>query len=562
MKSNLKYIFQNEWFWVLGVTLVAFFVRIYRLDIDLPSLYSDEVDLHYKALGWFKYPENLTSFFYNKIFYGTYSFTWFLGLNPLGVRLPAALFMSINVLLFGVFSKLLAGKMGTKSKMFFILATVVGATIPWNFVLSRIGFTHIAIMLSFIYLHLIIFLLAKNARGYLLSLVPLLFSVYYYQSMICLAPIVAILVINKAFQKTKKQILNKGVSFLIFLVIVLAVFVFKPNYSDVTVGQRGLDLAIWRDINVTADSNLYRGLSRKSEPTIFSLNYDPEIINRIFYNFPTSVFLKFIENYLSFFEIDFLFLAGDPVLRHSTSLVGVLYLMFIPFLLIGIYNILMRGGEIRNLFLIWIMFTPIASALTKDGYQDLIRVLSMMPFLTFLSVWGFWVSVSYFKGYLRVGYILPIITIFIFSVYYFIFGYFHVFPALAARDFDYGFKEIALFQTASEKKILVIWDGYYPHWHFRFWQNTDYLEFKQFRSEEIKFGNEIIHKRHKDLYFANIKDVKKLLGIMKAEKISYVVIPVNHYNRYSDTLSEVFKDIQTINYPSGELAFKIYEVSD
>ena len=68
-------------FLLLAILAVSFLLRFYRLDQNLPEIYADETG-HYIHLIEFS--------IYRRIF----SFTWFLGLNPLGVRAAAALYSS------------------------------------------------------------------------------------------------------------------------------------------------------------------------------------------------------------------------------------------------------------------------------------------------------------------------------------------------------------------------------------------------------------------------------------------------------------------------------------
>ena len=68
-------------FLLLAILAVSFLLRFYRLDQNLPEIYADETS-HYIHLIEFS--------IYRRIF----SFTWFLGLNPLGVRAAAALYSS------------------------------------------------------------------------------------------------------------------------------------------------------------------------------------------------------------------------------------------------------------------------------------------------------------------------------------------------------------------------------------------------------------------------------------------------------------------------------------
>lgn len=552
---------KRYWIWFFIILGLAFFLRVYRLDQNLPSLYSDEVDLHYKSLIWLDLSQN---YLYNHLFYGTWSFTWLFGLTPLGARLPAAFFTTIAVALSFFWGRQVCERLKLPAEIGGLLTMFFFAIAPWSILMSRIGFTHIALLLVFLMIHFILFIKAKTMKGYYLSLIPLGLSVYYYQSMFLVAPFVLLLIgwLNKT--KDPKKIFTYLTVCLMFFVSMVIIFWFKPNYSDVSVGARGLDLAVWRDVNVTAETNLYRGFARNSEPTLFSFGKPTEdISNKLAYSYPMAVINVITKNYLSYFSPDFLFLKGAPVLRHSTGQVGVLFLYLLPFLLLGMFEFFKSSDKkIKLMFAVWILTTPLATSITSDGFQNLNRVISMMPFLTFFAVIGiirgYHILLNPWK-YLYLG-LLTLVTLF--SAFYFFFGFFHVYPALSAKDYEYGFKEVSDFQENHDKKtMLVIWDGYYPHWHFRFWQKTPSSEFFAFQSKSEKIGGVKVTQQFDNLYFALPKEDSELQQIADKIKTHFIVVPGQYVGRFNQIYT-YFRPVETIYYPDGSLDFVIFLRND
>lgn len=544
------------------IFILALFVRVYRLDLDLPNLYSDEVDLHYKTFNWVLHSSPFTlSGLFNYAFYGTFTYTWLLDLNPLGVRLPAALYMTFVVVLMFFFGKVICDELKIKNLSIPLLIMFLAAFLPWTFITSRIGFAHISLLTVILLIHFILFIKAKRFKEYLFSLIPLLLAAFYYQSIIVAAPFGLLLIYIQIKKITsKKELLIFSLICVVFLFLIALVFLYRPNFSNVSVGARGIDLALWNDVNVTSETNLYRGLSRSSEPSLFSFYRSPEeMLNKIFFNRVIATTQKITTNYLSYFSPEFLFLKGDPVLRHSTSQTGNFYLILLPFMIIGFFYFYKeKNTKLKYMFLVWILVSPLATSLTKDGFAGLNRVTSMMPFLTFISVFGIYKSFIALNKYrLMCGILIGLFLIV--SIYYYLFGYFHVYPALASKDFEYGFKQLSDFQVDKKNApMFVIWEGYYPHWHFRFWQKTSWEDFNNFKEKTSYQNNSIFTQKFFNLYFGLPEKDEDLLDFVQKEKIELIVLPDKYKLRYAQITKH--RKIKEINYPDDSNAFSVYTI--
>ena len=313
---------------LLAIFGIGFFLRTYRLDQNIPELYTDEV-------GHYYYLENIKNGsvgLIRTISYLFFTASWFVGLNPLGVRLMSAIFGSFTIIVGFYFAKVLTKKSG--SSLYLRVALVFSlllATLPWNMAISRLGHTHVPIVVFCSLLHLFLYLSSKTITQKILSFLPFLIGSYYYPTLILMSPLILLVPAKELIwdnQKYRKQVLFFGS---VFAAITIAFLISK--YQVFNSSSRGLDLAIWRDINVTADSNLYRGIARNTDPSIFSFYKNPEdLANKILFNYPLSVISVFFKNYLSFFSVENLFLRGDTILRHSTGMTGNFYTFLLPFM--------------------------------------------------------------------------------------------------------------------------------------------------------------------------------------------------------------------------------------
>ena len=522
-------------FFLTLIFTLGLFLRFYRLDQNIPELYADEA-------GHYFLPH-----IYNQIFYKIFSFTWLFGFTPLGVRAASAFYGSLTCLVIYFFAKSVSHR--TTISLLTSLLLVVS---PWSFAISRLGHTHVVIITLLITLHTAIFLNAKNFKQIFFSLIPLIISLRYYPSMVVIVPFILLAIFLISKTETKKIMLM-----VIGIVMVLVIPLLIQKFQLLDQKSRAMDLAVWRDVNVTADSNLYRGLARLSEPTIFSFYQNPEkIANKIVFNYPVSILSIFTKNYLSFFSLDFLFLKGDNILRHSTGMVGNLYPFLLPFMIYGAF-LFFRDQSLKNktIFMAWILASPIPATITKDGASYLLRVVTLMPFLTYFCALGIVQSFELFKSnFSKIVYGVVIGTMAIFSVYYYFYGYFHVYPTLASDSFEYGFKDLADFQTRNPGKMLVIWDDKYPYSHFCFWQKLSYKSCEYSKTNtRVTVGQSRVDLALPEVIFSLPNPPSDLSLITKSYTPKYLALPSRYFNQFPGLFVNQ-KPVSQTNY------FKIYEI--
>jgi len=534
---------------------ISLFLRLYR--IDLLSLYVDEAVGHYllntvdvqRSAG-------LPYDFIAKLFWRSYTLTWLLGYSALGVRLLAAVYGAIITL-----SICLIVPTARKNKIATTLLTAsLAAFLPWSFMISRIGYSNIPIIITLILLHLYFFLKASTIRGYLMSLVFLFLALPYYQSMVIIVPLISFyvfLVMLRVSSRGERKILSCAGIILVTLVSIPV----AGRFRLLSLSGRGLDLAIWRDVNTTYDTDKYRALSWDSSPSIFSFNITPEqLANKLFLNRINANLSVFTRNYLSFFSPEWLFLKGDAILRHSTGMVGAFYPFLLPFMLYGAFRFFKTADpKTRNFFLVWILVSPIPAALTKDGAGYLLRAVTMLPFLTYFCALGIVDSFSQITKKWRWPYGIVVASIGFYSAWSFFYGYFHVYPALSARAYEYGFKELSDFQVShNNAPMLVVWDGYYHNGDFRFWQRTPFDQYEAFKLKQIVIGESTFWQTFGNLYFSAPKTVEDIVAFLKENPVSYIVLPDRYFVKYPEEIKELLTPVKEIKYPDRTTALEIF----
>lgn len=551
---------------LLGIIfLLGLFLRFYRLNLNLPPLYADETSQYYIANS---ISTNIENFVFN-LRNSLISYTWFLGFTPLGARLPAAVYGSILV----VFSFFFGMACFKGNRSISLLMALLTALAPWSFMISRIGHASVPIMLFFSLLHVILYLRAKKIIDYLVCLFPLAVAAIYYPSMVLIVPLVSIPVLADIFKLLvgKQKLLFLGFS---VPVILISGFLLSSRYNLFKANGRAFDSAIWRDVNTPWEIDKYRALSWNSEPSLFSFRLPPEQLgNKLVYNRAMANITTFTKNYLSFFTPNWLFLKGDAILRHSTGQVGTFYPFLIPFMLYGAFAFFSGKSppdnqqlitKNRTIFLIWLLASPIPAAITKDGAGYLLRAVTMLPFLTYFCALGIVESFNLIKKNWRIPYGILVGLIGLYSAYYFFFGYFHVYPSLSARSYEYGFKELSDFQVAhNNAPILVIWDGYYHNNDFRFWQKTPFDRYNSFKVKEIVVGQSHFNQTFPNLYFVNPRSVVDIEEFVRQYRPDYLVLPDRYFVNYPVSFDEDYTTPSAvINYPDQTTALKIFSVKN
>ena len=237
-------------------------------------------------------------------------------------------------------------------------------------------------------------------------------------------------------------------------------------------------------------------------------------------------------------------------------------MFLLPFMLYGAF-VFFRDQTTRNkiIFATWILASPLPAAITKDGATYLLRVATLMPFLTYFCALGIVESFNLIKKNWRIPYGLLVTLIALYSSYYYFYGYFHVYPALSANSFEFGFKELADFQTKNPGKMFIVWDDKYPYTHFCFWQNLPLTTCQPDNTNTRVFVN----KSRVDLslptvFFSLPNSLADLELIINQYQPKFFVLPGKYQKEFS-SYAQKYKSIKTIKNPDLTTAFEIYQLN-
>lgn len=523
----------NKTFVILAIILfVGIFLRFYRLGEIPVGLHRDEAFLGYNAYSILEtgkdmngnfLPLHLKSFLYSPAGYSYLSipFIKFFGLNAFSVRFPSALFGSLTVLvtyflvkeLFKYSLEIRNFKLGIST-----IAAAMLAVSPWHINLSRTA-TENTIVVFFIALAVLIYLLYLNInKWYLLPLSFFCFfiTLFIYQAPRAFLPFF-IPLLTLLYLNTKSRRSNMFKIILFFLIILLPLFIIFSS-KDLSLRIRTVSIFATSETQLTIDEQIRTDGVFKTQV----------MLTRIFHNKPTMYTQQFLENYFSHFSYNFLFSDKSLPDRYRVPLVGLLYILELPLILIGVFGLIKQNRRLSVFLIGWIAIVPLGSALTFDDIPNLQRTLIVFPALSIVEAFGLFQLIEFLKK----NYLLKILSagltvIFIYNMSF----YLHQYYTHASRYRPWyrqdGYKELVgkvnKLLGKNEKAIVtdresaptiffLLYSKYSP---YKFQQETkgtkmkdlDRISFGQyeFSQEEcpLKLGENGELKKEKNIVFVN-----------------------------------------------------------
>lgn len=322
-----------------GIVLIGTALRVYHLEQLPAGFYCDEAGLGYNAWSILqtgrdetgaRLPLLVWSFdtsYKNPVWlYSALAPIAALGLNELAVRVTSAAYGSATIVALFFLGRALLGTWGG------LIAAGVLAVLPWHLHFSRIAFELITFPFFFVWA-LTCFVRSLQGRR-LFPLAALLFgySLYTYAIAKLFVPVFlagcALLFFRRELWQRRREVLVAG-GVLLLTIVPLIVF----------------DL-----------QNRERAGHYFSDTSVFSIAQTPlQLAQRI------------TRQYVSFFSPDFLFLRGDRVVRHAVQEHGELYLIFAPFLILGVIVAWRRRKRWQLLLLWWLIVYPLAPSLMTEA---------------------------------------------------------------------------------------------------------------------------------------------------------------------------------------------------
>ena len=411
-------------YFLLGlIVALAVFLRFYNLSSYPVGFHQDEASLGYNGYSLLltgKDDNNKPLPLYIDMFgdnrpsgyhYLTILPIKFLGLTEFATRLPAALFGSMIVIAVYVFTYVLF-----RSRKISLLGALLTAIAPWSFVLSRAS-AEVMVSLFFILLGFGLFFHSiknKKIPHLFIGTVLLTASFFFYHTPRVFVPGIFLVFLLMFFSTIKNYSKNFKISVFLSFIFVSLVAVFLVFGVSGGTGR-------YSQVNIFSsfETNFFQNQQIRED----ALAGSNHIQSRFFHNKLTNTALVFMSNYFDYFGFNFLFATGGLPIWYSIPRVGLLYLLELPFILVGIYYLIKERNIYSKIPLVWLLIAPVIPAITMDDVPNINRAVVMFPMLNIIAAVGFLAFLKNFKYKKQTAVLIG--TLFLINALYFFNQYFY-----------------------------------------------------------------------------------------------------------------------------------------
>ncbi len=437
---------------IIGILLLAITLRIYKLGLVPISLHGDELGVGYNAYllltqGVDEYGKSWPMAFRADIpplnFYATIPFIAILGKSELAIRLPNVIYGVLVVFITFLSTRKLFPKINAKFPVAELSALLIALS-PWHIQASRIAYEpNLGLLLQLGGTYL--FLQGnKKPQFWRLSAILLGLSLYAYHGPRLTTPLLVLFLVWWQRKNLKKNVTYAIQSLLIFILAglpILGLILSRPLTENRLAG-----------INIFIRSETLQANWQES-------NYDRSNLGRLLFHHPLLIYgLTFLRQYFNYVNFDNLFFDSVQLRYFYVRNSGLLYLWELPFLLTGLYQLLIDKKIFSRLVLFWLVIAPLPGALTL-GPPNVGRSFMLLPMLQVTTAIGVGKIIISLKEKSDSYFNLIKILIFgalLFNVCFFLHQYFVHSTQLFARQWGYGLKEAVETVLPYEKTVNQI----------------------------------------------------------------------------------------------------------
>lgn len=446
MKEKKKNLIFPKWVFLLGILILAFLLRVYRISAVPPALNWDEVSHGYNAYSILKTGKDQWGIALPSIFrvYGDYKLPLYIyltvpsvfifGLSAFSVRLVSILSGVGLVWLAYLITKKVSQDEGVS-----LLASFLTALTPWSLFLSRVAVE--ANLGAFLFAlgvyYLICWVGTPKSKSLVLAALFWGLSLHAYNSARILVPIAsflcALLIIKK--KKVKAALVPGLILFLFFLPVIFQLF---NKTADARFGL--VSLVDQGTVNQIIEKRMASKL--------------PKVISRVLYNRPTYFLFYSFKNYLANLAPGYLFFGGGSNYQFSLPDHELLYLIVAPFLILGFLKAIQKRGEREKILVFWLLISIIPSAVTKDAPHAL-RTIFVLPLPLVFSALGVKTTLDLIKEKSKLkGSLVKIVLVISILISFIRWwnDYLNLYPKNYSWSWQYGYREAVEFIKANYSK--------------------------------------------------------------------------------------------------------------
>lgn len=464
-------------------------LRLWGLGGNPPGLYWDEV-----SLGWNAYSILKTGFDEHGRFlpidtfyaFGDYKPPLYIyavvlsikvfGLNEFAVRLPSALAGTGLILVtYLLVNNLLRPGLAKQGQAFSErtahLAAFLIAISPWSVTLSRVGFeSNLAVLLNAIGFLFFLYAVKKSPKWLPISVLSFVLAAYTFNANRFLSPMFLVmmsLIYLRSAVLNWKWWLGTAI-FAGFLVLPMVNHLRSPEGK-----LRWNEVNIFSDLGVIKESNSRRDIDGNT------------LVGRIFHHRYLGYARLFMGHYLEHFSLNYLFVQGDRNPRINIPDIGQMYLIELPFFIIGLMSLMRPMGLMATkeklVIILWFLFAAVPAGLARETPHAL-RSASTLPVPQIIVALGFVTAVTKVWGgaparsVRQKSLLFTIYGLLFFSLLHFQFVYWRYYPNEWAGEWLTSYKNLILYLKETDgpyRTIYVTPDLGRPYIYFLFYTKYD-----------------------------------------------------------------------------------------
>lgn len=526
-----------------AIVAIAFFLRIYKVDKIPPSLSWDEVSIGYNAYSILKTGRDEHGQFLPLAAFAAYGdykpplaiyltvpAVAIFGLGDFAVRLPSIILGSLTVLvLFFLVRQLLP-----RVPPIAWFATLALAVSPWHVNLSRAGF-EANIALFFLVLGFCLVLAARRRPKLLIFCwLPIVLAIYTFNSARYFAPFLSaglLIYIWKNVKENKSQLLA-GLVLATILMLPILPFLFSKEAR-----------LRFNEVNIFTDASIVTASNEK-------IDFDGNTWwSKIFHNRRIGYAKSYLIHFFDNLEPGFLFGRGDGNPKFSIRDVGQLYLIDLPFVILGIYWIFLKETSVGWLLVFWLVSAIIPAATARETPHAL-RIENGLPVFMIFTAAGLtnfysqWITKN--KGKILLGFTA---LLFLGNILFYLHNYYIHYPREYSGEWQYGYREALAYvgPLQNDYDQIVMTDSIgRPYMYVLFYEKVDPAYFR--RSVDATFDAAGFY----NVYgFGKFRFVRGAVGKID-KKTLYILDPSN-----IPTQVRVLKTIDLLNDQPALVIFDI-----
>jgi 4-amino-4-deoxy-L-arabinose transferase-like glycosyltransferase len=481
--------------WLVAITILGVLLRLSGFGRVPVSLYWDEMAAWNDALSIAETGRDLFDRSWLQpifISYGDFKlpvFIWavtffsFTTQNPLiAVRLPSLLAGISMIPAVYILANAIFPPEKKKLPLFALMSAGVLAILPWSLHFSQVGYEgHLGA--AFLLWSLACLFLAPKAKrsNILLSVAALLgvLSVYSYFSVRFVWPVIVLASLVLFWQHFKKH--WKGILLVLVVWMLALIPMYKADFYEESNKYR------------LSASNVLNNPDRVNQVNLYRERAGNNLLSRVVYNNETFIIRDLAGQYLEYLNPNFLFLSGDPNLRHGIGQAGVLWLSFLPFVLAGFIYLVREKPRVLFWLSIWWVFATLPAAVPLDVPHAL-RSLNALPVWVLLVSYGAmylwrWLESGKLSKILKISILGGCAVFLLLEIVRYQAIFLTSYPVVSADEWQDGYIELARYiQKASDEYEVVYVDSFDDRFflYYQPFSGMTYKEIQKLPSEGFK----------------------------------------------------------------------------